>query len=329
MLSRTAITTLTCAAALAAAAPAASADSISYVKDGDVFLTTPDGSRTFQVTHSGRYSYASQSDDGTIVALAGEDLYKLDRLGNVVADFKTPVSDGPPPPGNGIPSYDDTSTNYFNGPFDPEISDDGTKVAYTYYWQHYTYDPVCTSGGGCMRQRLDSGTALTHPDRLTAWDEMGGNLTGWVHPSWISDDELLRSEAGVPMSENAVVSNVATGELNRWFRFGFHAQWRDMALARQKDKLAMIVEHGDLNNGTTWYLEVWRTGSGTAAPPDDGCFTWEPEDGSDPASPTWSPDGAGLAFEDGQGIHVMAVPDQSAGCRTPDSAGSIVAPAGA
>src|SRR5829696_3074076 len=45
--------------ALAAVAPAAHADSISYIKDGAVWLTTPDASRHVQVTHDGGYDYAS------------------------------------------------------------------------------------------------------------------------------------------------------------------------------------------------------------------------------------------------------------------------------
>ena len=84
-----------CAAALASAAPA-QADSIAYVKEGDVFLTTPDASRTFQVTRGGHYAYVSQADNGTMIALApGERLHKLSRTGQVLADFPTMVSDGP------------------------------------------------------------------------------------------------------------------------------------------------------------------------------------------------------------------------------------------
>ena len=59
------------AATLAAAAPAAHADSISYIKDGNVHLTTPDGARDHQVTYAGGYAYASQADDGRILALHG------------------------------------------------------------------------------------------------------------------------------------------------------------------------------------------------------------------------------------------------------------------
>ena len=83
------------ALAAALAAPAA-ADSIAYVKDGDVWLSTGDGARQFQVTTTGGYADVSQADDGTMIALHGVRLHRLDRLGNVLADFDTPVSDTRP-----------------------------------------------------------------------------------------------------------------------------------------------------------------------------------------------------------------------------------------
>lgn len=78
MSSTTLRSTLIAAAACLAAAAPASADSISYLKNGDVWLTTPDGSRHFRVTSSGRYSYASQADDGTFIAPTGETLHRLE-----------------------------------------------------------------------------------------------------------------------------------------------------------------------------------------------------------------------------------------------------------
>src|SRR3954451_11077352 len=102
-------------------APAAIADSIAYVKDGNVWLSTPDGSRTYQVTSTGGYADVSQADDGTMIALNGVRLHKLDRMGNVTADFKTPVSNTQP-----------AGQKSFWGPYNPAISPDGTKVAYTY-----------------------------------------------------------------------------------------------------------------------------------------------------------------------------------------------------
>src|ERR671917_448505 len=92
---------------LVIAAPA-SADSIAFIKGGDVWLATPDGARQQQVTRTGTYSYVSQADDGTMIALApGERLHKLSRTGAVLADFLTPISDGAPQSG---------PINKFHGP---------------------------------------------------------------------------------------------------------------------------------------------------------------------------------------------------------------------
>ena len=184
---------LVVALSLVAAAPAA-ADSISYLKDGNIWLTTADGSRQLQVTTSGIYSYASQADDGTFIALTGERLHKLSRDGTVLADFDTPVSDGPKKGPN---------ENYFMGPYEPEISPDGKLVSYSYAWYHERFDYTCN----CIRYGTDSGTAITYPDRQTSWDEFGGPLTGWMFASWMSNDTLLRSYAGRAFAEEAVVNS--------------------------------------------------------------------------------------------------------------------------
>src|SRR5687767_8651781 len=54
-------------------APAAMADSLTFIKDHNVWLANPDGSGQHQVTLDGTasapYESPSQADDGTIVAL--------------------------------------------------------------------------------------------------------------------------------------------------------------------------------------------------------------------------------------------------------------------
>ena len=61
-----------CAAGLVAA-PAAAADSLVFIRDSNVWLSNPDGSGQYQVTLDGTagspYESASQSNDGTIVAI--------------------------------------------------------------------------------------------------------------------------------------------------------------------------------------------------------------------------------------------------------------------
>src|SRR6478735_2702811 len=95
--------------ALAVAAPAASADSIAYVKNGDIYLSTSDGARQYRVR-----------------------LHRLNRSGRVLADFATPVSDTRPAP-----------AKTFYGPYDPAISPDGRKVAYTYYYMTQSQSGTC------------------------------------------------------------------------------------------------------------------------------------------------------------------------------------------
>ena len=145
--------------ALACGTPAAFADSIAYVNktDGNVYLSTPDGSRQYQVTDTGGYSDVSQADDGTMIALKGVRLHKLSRDGQVLADFDTPVSDTRPAP-----------TKTFYGPFDPAISPDGTKVAYTYYYMTQSQNPGCFPPT-CVAAINEAGTGyslLRPPDRL-------------------------------------------------------------------------------------------------------------------------------------------------------------------
>ena len=72
------------------------------------------------MTKTGGYTDVSQADDGTMIGLTGVRLHRLARDGQVLADFDTPVSATNP-------------GKSFHGPFDPAISPDGTKVAYTYY----------------------------------------------------------------------------------------------------------------------------------------------------------------------------------------------------
>lgn len=303
------------AAALAGSASPAAADSISYVgKDGNIHLTTPDGSRQFQVTTSGRYSYASQADDGTFIAAVpdGELLHRLDRYGNVLAEFKTPVSDGPTPP--------NSQDNHFEGPYAPDISPDGTKVAYTYYHQSYTYDPTACGGTGCLANRLRSGTAITHADRLTPWDELGGNLTGWKDPHWVTNDELVRSDAGVALAENVVVNRVSLGAngLIRWMP-AEALERSDAVVSPQKTKMALVDRVAGPAGSFEAYdgIRIYRMPNGFDAPP-EACFRYQPDDLSTTDAPTWSPDGNSVAFDEGAGIRVMPVPDLSGdNCKAP------------
>ena len=116
--------------ALAIAAPAASADSIAYVKDGDVWLSMSAARASTSVTTTGGYSDISQADDGTIIGLTAC-ACTVSTARAACSPTSTHRSATPPRP-----------AKTFYGPFDPAISPDGTKVAYTYYYMTQSQSPT-------------------------------------------------------------------------------------------------------------------------------------------------------------------------------------------
>ena len=265
-------------ALLLGCAPAASADSIAYIKHGNVWLSTPDGARVAQVTTAGGYADVSQADDGTMIALHGTRLQRLDRGGAVLADFDTPLTDP-------------RSPQPFSGPFDPAVSPDGSKVAYTYR----------TSNGG-------AGTGFSHADRRTEWDEPGfGVHFGWSHPVWVDGETTMQSAPSRLPNADVVLEH--GDDFTDWFsdtvdnpRVGggdLSSDHRKLALQTGADNTTLTVYTADGAGG-----EVHR------------CFRYE-----QPASygiPTWSPDGTRLAWHEADGIHVASVPGCSPAGATAD-----------
>jgi hypothetical protein len=75
-------------AAVLAAPAAASAESLVYVKKGNVWVARPDGSRAHRVTRDGTrrlpYVHPTQADNGTIVALRATDIHRFTPRGRRV-----------------------------------------------------------------------------------------------------------------------------------------------------------------------------------------------------------------------------------------------------
>src|SRR5262245_40038651 len=165
----------TAVAAGAAAGPAV-ADSIVYAKDGNLFLTTPDGSRGYQVTHDGGYSSPSQADDGTIGALRYDQLVRLDRSGRML---NAPIAAmGSAGPGN--------SSN-IGGPYEPRISPDGTRFAYYFYVQT-SFDDYYND-----IRWIDTGSygTWTYADHFTSPASESEYNRSLVQTEWVTNDRLL------------------------------------------------------------------------------------------------------------------------------------------
>jgi hypothetical protein len=312
---RSLLALLAAAAIVLACAASASADSIAYIKAGNVWLTTPDGARQYQVTSSGGYSDVTQSDDGTLVALNGVRLHKLSREGAVLADFATPVSDTRP-----------AGSRQFWGPFDPAISPDGTKVAYTYYWLSQTTTPDCFPPK-CLVALNEGGTGYTWSDRMTDWKtgDAIGYHSGWRHPSWVDNDmTLLANPTHVPNHDLLLdrISDGGNGHGNMvmaWFSDVVdNPHMSGAEVTRDKRKLA--AQTGENDSTLTVYMvrgfpSAWKDGNPIGSDV-IRCYRYQGPEGGAYGQPSWSPDGTRMAFHDGAGLKLAAVPNFASECTT-------------
>jgi hypothetical protein len=305
---------------LVAAAPAA-ADSIAYIQNGDVWLASPDGARRQQVTRTGGYYYVSQADDGTMAALVGgEKLQKLSRTGQVLAEFPTYVSDGSPVGG---------PVTQFHGPFDPEISPDGSKIAFEYFNDTYDADPGCNelTVPPCFVYTQSQGVGITSSTGFTGVDAYG-LLTGWIAPHWVSNDLLLRSSPGANLNDDAVFTPVGSQTNDHWFydpNQGLGVE--DVELSRDLQTVVGIAGFYDEK------LRVYRTTMSPFGAPDwdhtpftnhqnvpvaQQCY----ELAGKFESTTLAPSGKAMAYGTADGVFVAAIPDN---CQ-PGSPGALLFP---
>jgi hypothetical protein len=297
--------------ALLVVAPAASADSIAYIKDGDVWLSTGDGSRQHRVTNTGRYADVSQADDGTMIALTGVRLHRLDRKGNVLADFDTPVSDTRPAP-----------AKTFYGPFDPAISPDGTKVAYTFHYMTQSQSPTCFPPT-CFVGINEGGTGYSWADRQTGWDDPAlGKHTGWRNPVWVDEDTLMLSDPTHMPNHDVILDTLSDGDsgnlVHGWFSDTVennpHVSGGDVT----RDRTKMAFATGSADSTLTVYSvpqfpTTFKDGDAPASARPSVCYRYSGPNGSY-STPTFSPDGGRLAWAEDDGIKIVAVPSFAGGC---------------
>jgi WD40-like Beta Propeller Repeat len=297
--------------ALAVAAPAASADSIAYIKGGDVWLSTGDGSRQYRVTSTGQYADVSQADDGTMIALTGVRLHRLDRRGNVLADFDTPVSDTRQAP-----------AKTFYGPFDPAISPDGTKVAYTYHYMTQSQSPTCFPPT-CFVGINEGGTGYSWADRQTGWDDpVLGKHSGWRNPVWVDEDTVMLSDPTHMPNHDVIVDTLSDGDsgnlVHGWFsdtvESNPHVSGGD--ISRDRTKLAFATGSDD-STLTVYSISQFPTTFRDGEAPDSTlpsiCYRYSGPAGRY-STPTFSPDGNQLAWAEDDGIKVVTVPSFAGGC---------------
>ena len=314
-------------ASLLAAAPAAP-DSISFLRGGDIWVASPDGATQRQVTHDGGYAHQSQADDGSFIALKGRRLHRIAPDGRVLADFDTPVSG----------ERTDTTSSYFRGPYEPEISPDGKVVAYEYYFTGIENKPGCFPVGdpSCQRKDIHAGVGYTWSDRQTGWDEPGlGRQSGWMDPAWNPDGSVLLSDKTVRFNLDAMVDHPGDGNqtIQGWFLDENTWYFRQAEMNRQGTALMAVTTRPKGAGEDLWeddQITIYRMNGMAPALP-EACYGYTGTgDGGRYFSPTWSPDGTRIAFNNNGATHarrdilIAQVPSQAAGCALPAQGGATV-----
>lgn len=269
-----------------ACASTAAADSLVYVgSDGNVWLANPDGGAQHQVTADGTpstpYESPSQTDDGIVVAARGwgfnARLYRMRQNGELLNEpVPTPVV-----------------------PFGPKVSPDGSLVAY-YTIAAVSY-PDCFYCVGTYDQALYS-----RPDTLTPYESIPMPHC-CQDPSWMGSSGVLLTNG----SATAWYSTVDQATSKPWFADGqatgspSDEGLNDAELSPGGDRIAAVR--------STYPVSTIGLYQANGPPPVAPTIRCEisgaaAREGLDYTSPTWSPDGRALAWEEQGGIMVLSLP---------------------
>jgi hypothetical protein len=300
--------------------------SIVYVRKGDLYLTSPDGTKTRRVTtngasatadHSGGPGYLSpsQTDSGTIVAIRNQKgakgyntgwLWVMDRHGRVIRKFA--------PPQDSYSTFGSVLCSPVPYRYQPYglyraiVSPDGSKIAYV---EHGTWqDPGCglstvwstfvvgIKGGKAQRVRQSNSNL---------WDLEAG--------SWASSTRLVLDKLS-SADELLLQADAPTYVAKTWWGKAGNAG-SDFAVATPIVRHGIVATTGASNyqTGEPKVLRLW-TISGTPPQPHPHCENTATGGGSTAQAyaPSVAPDGTGVTwFEQGtaatevrgEGVYVM------------------------
>lgn len=304
-------------------APSASADSLVYMRGGEVWISHADGSDAKQVTgQANNWSWPTEDDAGNILVAggqggvragvedtAGSEIYRINQQG---ADLSSPQQ---------TPGSMSTVGCVTYAPVSLRVAPDGQHYAYDSFFCGQFITQVGTVGGAGF-----SGSEY---------------MTSFVYPYWVDNSDFVVSRGGQPLvdSDGEWWTHDLGDQADHGFNwFGDPATYAEpgnpdgwatgfdgIAVSRDGTKAATLEE--DAANWTDGAarkvaIRLWSAaGAPTPAHPsvatptfqceldlpgDPGVTAWY-----DNAGPTFSPDGTQLAFAEPDGVHIANVSNLS------------------
>jgi len=150
-------------------------------------------------------------------------------------------------------------------------------------------------------------------------------MTGWIYPSWVSGETLLRSFSGAVMNDDAVLTHVADSQVDPWFfddNQGFGVDAVELSsdlttvvgIAGQSDeKLRVYRTTMDPFSAPNWDHKPFAQGNQPVA---QQCYELPGKF----VSTSLAPSGRAMAYGTAEGVWIAAIPESCA----PGDAGALV-----
>jgi hypothetical protein len=259
----------------------ASADSIVYIDQGNVWSASPDGAHKVQLTTGGGWHSPTQADDGTIAAVQGTGpIQVMARDGQPLRTITT------------VPAKSADGGTFAGNPVQLSFSPDGTKIAYAYL----SYScPVASTCGSIQRSVF-----YTHADVTQATPHsVYGNQFSVSNPEWVTNSRTLVFGG---YGRQVAIDDLDAGDYNSKPWMVPNGDMGDGEVSRDGKRLAVTMDYG-ANTKLAFFAVSGNVATEfPPAYPQLSCSTTTGDAKFGDLS--WSPDGSGIAYESSGGITI-------------------------